>query len=72
MSDTTRLEADDVQRLENLLGDTATPAVTRRALVTRAAAGAAGIGVLGALEPIPAALAAGNSINDIVTDAVTA
>ncbi len=74
MTDTTKLEAEDVQRLDKILADTDTPAVTRRALVGRAATGAAAVGALGALGPIPAALArgGGNSINDIVTAAVTA
>jgi len=72
MSDPINLGPDDVQRLDNVLADTKTPALTRRSLVARAAVGAAGIGALGALGPIPSALAAGSTIDQIVTDAVTA
>jgi hypothetical protein len=75
MTDITKLDAEDVQRLDNVLADTSTSPLTRRALVGRAAAGAAGVGALGALGPVSSALAAGgsgNSIHNIVTDAVTA
>jgi hypothetical protein len=74
MSDITRLDPEDVQRLDNVLGDSKVSPLTRRALVGRAATGAAAVGVLGALGPIPAALASsgGNSVHDIITDAVTA
>ncbi len=75
MTDITRLEAEDVQRLDNVLGDAQVEPFTRRSLVRRAATGAAAVGAVGALGPIPAALAkggGGNSIHDIVTDAVTA
>ncbi len=75
MTDITTLDAEDVQRLDNVLADTSTSPLTRRALVGRAATGAAGVGALGALGPVSSALAAGgsgNSIHNIVTDAVTA
>lgn len=70
------LEADDVQRLDNVLSDGPTPAVTRKALLSRAAAGAAGAATLGAFGPVSSALA-GNAtsasvISDIVNAAVTA
>jgi hypothetical protein len=70
------LEAEDVQRLDNVLADTATSAVTRKALIKRAAVGAAAAGAVGALGPIPAALAkgkgGGGSIQSIIDAAVTA
>jgi hypothetical protein len=71
--DATSFEAEDVQRLDNVLAET-TPAVTRKALLKRAAAGTAAVGALGALGPIPAALASGggDSIKAIIDDAVTA
>jgi rubrerythrin len=74
MTDTNRLEADDVQRLDNVLTEAKVEPFTRRRLVTRAALGAAGVGALGVLGPIPAALAkgGGDSIHKIATDAVTA
>jgi hypothetical protein len=74
MTDITKLEAEDVQRVDNVLADAQVPHVTRRSLVTKAASGAAAVGALGALGSVPAALARGssNSINQIVTDAVTA
>jgi hypothetical protein len=75
MTDTNRLQAEDVQRLDNVLSDAKVEPFTRRSLVTRAATGAAAVGALGALGPIPAALAkggGGNSIHTIATDAVTA
>jgi hypothetical protein len=74
MTDTTKLEAEDVQRLDNVLTDSNVSPFTRRSLVARAATGAAAVGTLGALGPIPAAMArgGGNSINEIVTAAVTA
>ncbi len=73
MTDIHKLETEDVQRLDNVLADTETPSLTRRSLVARAATGAAAVGAVGALGPIPSALAAGgNSVNAIVTDAVTA
>lgn len=72
MSDAAHFDSEDVQRIDNVLADTPTPAVTRRALVGRAAAGAAGLGALGAFGPISSAFAAGNSVDTIVTDAVTA
>lgn len=69
----TRLEAEDVQRLDNVLADTNTPAITRKALLGRAAAGAAAAGTLGALGPIPAALASGgDTITTVINAAVTA
>lgn len=67
------LEADDVQRLDNVLADTATSPVTRKALIRRAALGAASVGAAGALGPMPAAFAKGTgSIQSIIDDAVTA
>lgn len=73
-------EADDVQRLENVLVDSGLPEVTRRGLLGRAAAGTAAVGALSALGPIPAALAShgkarGSSkktITEIINTAVTA
>jgi hypothetical protein len=75
MTDTTSFEAEDVQRLDNVLRDTKVEPFTRRSLVAKAATGAAAVGAIGALGPIPAALAkggGGNSIHKIATDAVTA
>lgn len=75
MSDTQIFEAEDVQRLDNVLADTGTPAVTRRGLLGKAVAGTAAVGALGALGPIPAALARGRSgggVQELITDAVTA
>jgi hypothetical protein len=71
--DSQSFEAEDVQRLDNVLSETTAP-VTRKALLTRAAAGTAAVGALGALGPIPAAFAksSGNSIQAIINDAVTA
>ncbi|HLI33188.1 MAG TPA: ferritin-like domain-containing protein [Solirubrobacteraceae bacterium] len=72
MSEHTQVQAEDIQRLENVLTDTV-PAVTRRDLIGKAALGAAGIGVLGALGPIPAALASpSGGIGALVDAAVTA
>lgn len=75
MTDSVKLEAEDVQRLDNVLADVKTSPLTRRALVGRATTGAAAAGAIGMLGPIPAALASsggGNSIQKIATDAVTA
>jgi hypothetical protein len=74
MTDPLKLESEDVQRLDNVLAGSEVPSLTRRALVARAATGAAALGTLGALGPIPAALArgGGNSIHEIITAAVTA
>ncbi len=74
MTDSTRLEAEDVQRLDHVLVDSGVAPLTRRALVTRAATGAAAVGALGALGPIPAAFAkgGGSSITEIINAAVTA
>ncbi len=74
MTDFSKLEAEDVGRLDSVLADAKVAPLTRRSLVGRAATGAAAVGALGALGPIPAALAkgSGNSINTLVTDAVTA
>jgi hypothetical protein len=74
MTDSRMLEAEDVQRLDNVLADTSISEVTRRGLLGKAAVGTAAVGALGALGPIPAALAraGGDSIDEIVTDAVTA
>lgn len=65
-------ESEDVQRLDRVLTDTGMSTATRRGLLGKLAAGAVGVGALGMLGPVPAALASGNSINQIVTDAVTA
>jgi hypothetical protein len=67
-------EAEDVQRLENVLTQSEMPGATRRDILGKAAAGTVAVGALGALGPIPAALArgGGSSIKEIVTDAVTA
>ena len=77
MTEGARFEAEDVQRLENVLADTPMPAVTRRGLLGKAAAGTAAVGALSAVGPIPAALASNRAgragdIDDIVRDAVTA
>lgn len=72
MTDSAPILSEDLDRLDNVLVDTHIPSTTRRSLITRAAAGVAGAGVLGALGSAPAALASGNGINQIVTDAVTA
>jgi hypothetical protein len=69
------VEADDVQRLDNVLADTRTPAVTRKALLGRAAAGAAAAGTLGAFGPVSSAVARGSgagTITEIINAAVTA
>jgi len=67
-------EAEDVQRLDNVLADVKVSPLTRLSLISRASVGAAAAGAVGALGAIPAALASGggNSIKMIVTDAVTA
>ena len=74
--DVLKLEADDVQRLDNVLSDGPTPSVTRKALLRRAAAGAAGAATIGAFGPVSSALGAGatsaSTISDIVNAAVTA
>jgi hypothetical protein len=72
VTDSAPILSEDLHRLDNVLVDSHIPATTRRSLITRAAAGVAGAGVLGALGSAPAALASGNGINEIVTDAVTA
>lgn len=74
MTDQLKLDAEDVQRLDNVLADSKTSVITRRALVGRAAAGAAAVGAFGALGPIPSALAHGHdqSIPEIINTAVTA
>jgi hypothetical protein len=69
------VEAEDMQRLDNVLTDTRTPAVTRKALLGRAAAGAAAAGALGAFGPVSSALAKSSStgtITEIINAAVTA
>lgn len=70
-SDTT-IQGEDLRRLDNVLADTDMPALTRRGLLGRAAAGTAAVGAMGALGAIPAALASTGSIDQIVTAAVTA
>jgi hypothetical protein len=72
MDENTTFEAEDIQRLDNVLEGTGMPALTRRGLLGKAAAGSLAVGALGALGPIPAALASGSQIDQIVTDAVTA
>jgi hypothetical protein len=80
MTDQTQFGAEDVQVLDKVLADVDAPGVTRRALVGRAAAGAAAVGALGALGPIPSALAHGrrhgraheHQISEIIDAAVTA
>lgn len=72
MTDPTQFEAEDVQRLDNVLRDTVSSPVTRRSLVARAAAGAAGLTALGAIGQVPTALGSSSTIDDIVTAAVTA
>jgi hypothetical protein len=72
MSDNNAFQAEDVQRLDNVLADTDVPAVTRRGLLGKAAAGTVAAGAIGALGPIPAAFASGNTVSQIVNDAVTA
>jgi hypothetical protein len=74
--DVLKLEAEDVQRLDNVLSDGPTPSVTRKALLRRAAAGAAGAATIGAFGPVSSALGANassaNAISDIINAAVTA
>lgn len=72
MSNENTFEAEDVQRLENVLADTGISTHTRRGLLGKTAMGTAAVGALGALGPIPAALAKGSTVNQIITDAVTA
>lgn len=70
-----KLEAEDVQRLDNVLADTSTSPVTRKALLKRAAVAATAAGTIGALGPIPGALARGTgtgSPSAILNAAVTA
>ncbi len=75
MADHGGFEAEDVQRLENVLNEARMDGETRRGLLGKAAAGIAGVGVVGALGPIPAAFARKahkKDITEIITDAVTA
>ncbi len=72
MTDNPVFEAEDLQRLDNVLTDTGMPSVTRRGLLGKAAAGTAAVGALGAFGPISSAFAAGSGISQLVTDAVTA
>ncbi len=72
MDDNDVFQAEDVQRLDNVLADSDMPAVTRRGLLGKAAAGTVAAGAIGALGPIPAAFASSNTIPSIVNDAVTA
>lgn len=76
--DITRLDADDVARLENILADTGATPLTRRSVITKAATGAIAAGVLG---PVASAAArgrhhrgghGGDSIRTIIDTAVTA
>lgn len=71
MNDLT-FEAEDVQRLDNVLKGTSMPSLTRRGLLGKAAAGGLGVGALGMLGAVPAAFASGDSITDITRAAVTA
>ena len=66
-SDVLTVEAEDVQRLDNVLSSTPTPSVTRKALLGRAAAGAAAAGALGAFGPVSSALANSGSNADVIT-----
>ncbi len=72
MDDKNTFGAEDVQRLDNVLSDTDMPAVTRRGLLGKAAAGTVAAGAIGAFGPLPAAFASSNTIVSIVNDAVTA
>ncbi|MGH2851860.1 MAG: ferritin-like domain-containing protein [Solirubrobacteraceae bacterium] len=74
MIETHLVEPEDVQRVENVLKASRIGPVTRRGLLGKAAAGVAAAGAIGALGPIPAALASEprSSIGEILTDAVTA
>ncbi|MGH2863433.1 MAG: ferritin-like domain-containing protein [Solirubrobacteraceae bacterium] len=72
MTDINVFEAEDVQRLENVLSEAEMPVLTRRRLLGRAAAGTVTVGALAALGPIPAAFASSNTIPEIINDAVTA
>lgn len=81
MSNQAEFQSEDIQRLENVLADTPMPALTRRGLIGKAAAGAATVGALGALGPVPSAFAHGrhhrrgwdrHEIKAIIDDAVTA
>jgi hypothetical protein len=69
--DERNLTADDLQIVDNVLADTGAPSSTRRGLLTKAAAGAAAVGVAGALSPVEA-FAAGDSIKTVGVTAVTA
>ena len=71
MSDEQRFTGDDLQVADNVLTDAGVAPATRRGLLTRAAAGAAALGVAGALSPMEA-FAAGDSIKTVGTTAVTA
>lgn len=72
MTQSNVFEPEDVQRLANVLEEGRIPSVTRRGLLGKAAAGTVAVGALGALGGIPSALASGSTIDQIVTDAVTA
>jgi hypothetical protein len=67
MTDSAKLEAEDLQRLDNVLAPVNTLPLTRRSLVLRVAGVAAAGGTLGATGPIPTALASGtgDSISDL-------
>lgn len=68
-------EADDLQRLDNVLADTSTSVITRKALLKRAAVGAAAAGAAGAFGPVSSAFAkaeGSDSISSIIDAAVTA
>jgi Ferritin-like domain len=71
MSEGNPFPAEDVQGLENVLGDTPMPAVTRRDLLSKAAVGTAAVGVFGAVGPIPPALASNTTVCNLIDTAVT-
>jgi hypothetical protein len=62
MTDLTKLESDDVQRVDNVLADAKVAPLTRRSLVTRAATGVAAVGASGRLGQSPPHLPTMNGI----------
>lgn len=71
MSDEQRFTGDDLQVADNVLTDAGVAPATRRGLLTRAAAGAAALGVAGVLSPMEA-FASGDSVKTVGVTAVTA
>ncbi|HLI58533.1 MAG TPA: ferritin-like domain-containing protein [Solirubrobacteraceae bacterium] len=69
---THHITPDDVQVLENVLDDTPTPGVTRRALLHRAAVGAAVASAAVAVPDAALAAGAGGQVTTIIDTAVTA